>query len=419
MEILTTGEKIKRARIYKGLTLKDLCGEKLSVSKLSCIENDKIKAEPETLKFISEKLGIDYEYLIESTKVQIENNIKIFSNKNNIKDYEEVLEYNLSYALEYNYYDISFQLMHMLILYYLEEEKSQNVQMLTSQYYDIYNRSSADMNFLTYHSDMGTYFFQSKEYNQAVNYYNNMRDYLEEKDNKNYEKMADVIYNEINCYIMAKKYGNAYELAGRLKKLIDYVTDKIEKGKMYHVLAILALKMGESSFAEYEKATYECYDKSVKLWCNAVFDFACCLFERKETDKAVEYITQGLDLCRNEDNDYRVRFMIKCVGELVENGILDISQTTCDEALNIAIMIDNIKYIERTYYYKSVILQKQGNYIPAEMYMNLSMDALFKCGNKYDRYTRYLEMGNMYHKLGQVSDAIKYLSLAVLLEKKL
>ncbi|SHH93152.1 hypothetical protein [Clostridium intestinale] len=44
MEILSTGEKIKRARIYKGITLKELCGDKISISKMSCIENEKIKA---------------------------------------------------------------------------------------------------------------------------------------------------------------------------------------------------------------------------------------------------------------------------------------------------------------------------------------------------------------------------------------
>ena len=45
MEILSTGEKIKRSRIYKGITLKELCGDKISISKMSCIENGKIKAD--------------------------------------------------------------------------------------------------------------------------------------------------------------------------------------------------------------------------------------------------------------------------------------------------------------------------------------------------------------------------------------
>ena len=53
MEILSTGEKIKRSRIYKGITLKELCENKISISKMSCIENGKIKADEESLKYIS------------------------------------------------------------------------------------------------------------------------------------------------------------------------------------------------------------------------------------------------------------------------------------------------------------------------------------------------------------------------------
>ena len=76
MEILSTGEKIKRARIYKGITLKELCGEEISISKMSCIENGKIKADDECLKYISDKLQIDYSYLVQDVYEQIKENIK-------------------------------------------------------------------------------------------------------------------------------------------------------------------------------------------------------------------------------------------------------------------------------------------------------------------------------------------------------
>ena len=59
MEILSTGEKIKRARVYQGITLKELCSDEISISKMSCIENGKIKADSEILHYISKKLDID------------------------------------------------------------------------------------------------------------------------------------------------------------------------------------------------------------------------------------------------------------------------------------------------------------------------------------------------------------------------
>jgi len=58
MEILSTGEKIKRTRIYKGYTLREICDDKISVSKMSCIENDKIAPEDWVLEYLAEKLDL-------------------------------------------------------------------------------------------------------------------------------------------------------------------------------------------------------------------------------------------------------------------------------------------------------------------------------------------------------------------------
>ncbi|HID0855033.1 TPA: helix-turn-helix domain-containing protein, partial [Clostridium botulinum] len=104
MEILSVGQKIKRARVYKGYTLKELCGDIISVSKMSCIENDKIKPDDEILKIISEKLEIDIKYLKAGVKEQLLDNIDKLKDNKNSSDYEKILEYNLKYAEEYKYY---------------------------------------------------------------------------------------------------------------------------------------------------------------------------------------------------------------------------------------------------------------------------------------------------------------------------
>lgn len=85
MEILSTGEKVKRARIYKGYTLKELCNSKISISKMSCIENDKIKPEDWILEFLSDKLEISFEYLKLDIKNQIIKNIDDIEKKQDKK----------------------------------------------------------------------------------------------------------------------------------------------------------------------------------------------------------------------------------------------------------------------------------------------------------------------------------------------
>ncbi len=45
---------------------------------MSCIENNKVMAEPWILEFISKKLDIDLEYLNENIFEQVEENIKAY-----------------------------------------------------------------------------------------------------------------------------------------------------------------------------------------------------------------------------------------------------------------------------------------------------------------------------------------------------
>ena len=59
MNFLSTGEKIKRARIYKGVTLKELCKSDISISKMSCIENDKVKADEWILEMVAERVELN------------------------------------------------------------------------------------------------------------------------------------------------------------------------------------------------------------------------------------------------------------------------------------------------------------------------------------------------------------------------
>ncbi|MBM6861960.1 helix-turn-helix transcriptional regulator, partial [Clostridium saudiense] len=108
MEILSTGDKIRRARIYEGITLKELCEDKISISKMSCIENGKVKADEDTLRYIAKKLKVNYDYLVQDIREQIEENIKIID-KGNLprKELLDLIKYILNYSIRCEYYDLA------------------------------------------------------------------------------------------------------------------------------------------------------------------------------------------------------------------------------------------------------------------------------------------------------------------------
>jgi tetratricopeptide (TPR) repeat protein len=65
-----------------------------------------------------------------------------------------------------------------------------------------------------------------------------------------------------------------------------------------------------------------------------------------------------------------------------------------------------------------LILLKEGDFSKGEMCMNLSLDNLLKFGTSREIYKRYMEMGEMYYKVGNVEESVKYFTFAINLKEK-
>ena len=183
MEILSTGEKIKRCRVYKGITLKELCGDKISISKMSCIENGKIKADKESLKYIAEKLEVDYEYLVRDVYEQIKYNIEdIKSSDYSIDKLEEIINYNLEYSFKYQFNDLSLDLTHTLFQLYMDNNKFENIHGLIAKYYDLYKTIETNEETIIYYNDIATFFMKTEEYHEAISYFSRVIDIYKNND---------------------------------------------------------------------------------------------------------------------------------------------------------------------------------------------------------------------------------------------
>ena len=394
-----------------------MCGDKISVSKMSCIENNKIEAEEWVLDIISEKLNLDKEYMKRSIKEQIAYNIEALKKDNSQESFEEQTLYNLTFAEKYCYYDLCFNLLHLLFNYYLDKRAVDSSQSLGARYYEYCQKSNEDENYLTYYMDMARFLYRAKEYLQAANYYSNVRKSAKEKGKQ--AILAKATYNEAACYIMLDNHSRAYEVAVRLEELVDYLQGDLKKAEGYHMLAILSLSMDKGKFEVYEEKSYALYGYDLEHKAMAIYNYGAAMFDAEIKEKALDYMKNAIALYPKGNKEKLVRFMLLVVAELIENHILEYAQSICDEALNYAINLDNLSFIERSYYLKSRILQKQNNLLSAEMYMNLSLDALLRVGIKQDIYKRYIEMGYMYYNLSQVNEAVKYFNLAIFMEKKM
>ena len=420
MEILSTGEKIKRARVYQGITLKELCSDEISISKMSCIENGKIKADSEILNYISKKLDIDYNYLVQDVYEQIEENLNLLRmNKVPLDKIDEFINYSLEYAMGHSYLDLAFELIHRLFNFYVENDKIENIQLLISKYYDLYQKSSNDENTLIYYNDMASFFMKTKEYNEAINYFSKIREVMEETDIKDKKGYVYTCFREGLCYKETNEIQESYNRIINAVKYIDYIENIKDKDKIYQEFANLNILLNKVETDKYINLAREYQGDDLVEVANSKAENGKHYFVIRDNVKAINEIKEAIDIFPKESEKEYVKFLIKCIDILYYNNEIDLAFSICDTALNLAICFNDLHLIERAYYFKGMLLQKNKRYREAEMYMNLSTDFLFRFANKEERYKRYLEMADLYYNLNESKECIKYFTLAMNLEKKL
>lgn len=420
MEILSTAEKIKRSRIYKGVTLKELCGDKISISKMSCIENGKIKADEETLRYISKILGVEYDYLIQDVYDQIVENIKSIENTQVPYDeMEEIIKYNLEYSLLNSFNDLSFELTHKLFQIYLNEGKSNSIHLIIADYYDLFQKSNSIENQVIYYEDMANFFACIEEYTEAINHYSKVREILEDIKSDNKKKYVYICFHEGVCLSQIGWFEKAYEVLSLVMDYSKYFESDLDKAKYYHLYGRMNLVLKKDNYNKYIELAYKLLQNdseqiSILKMQSGKFNYII-----EEKLKGLEDIEEAIKLFPKEKKKEYTSFLLQCINILYENNELEKVEEYIDNALNLAIDVNQNILVERAYYFKGMLYQKRNMYIQAEMYMNLSTDTLLRFANNDQRYKRYNEMAQLYYNLGELKESIKYFVLAVNLEKKI
>ena len=420
MEILSTGEKIKRARIYKRITLKELCSEEISISKMSCIENGKIKADDECLKYISDKLQIDYSYLVQDVYEQIKDNIKsVKKSKHSLEKIESIIKYNLDYSFRYNFNDLALELIHILFKLYIKDNKIEKLQLLISKYFDLYQHATNNEQIIIYYSDMAEFFVKTKEYHEAISYYSRIIQIYEKDQIKFDDKYIYACFYEGICYKNINLIEESYKC---LKKIIDkealFKNDN-DKGDYYHEFAIVNILLYIGEADKYLNIALNYKKDDMKVLAKFKAENGDIYFKVHKDDKALIELEDAAKIYPREDVRGCGEFLIKCIDILYKNNKYDEAFSYTSEALNLAIDIDDERLIEKAYYFKGMIHQKLNDYIQAEMYMNLATDFLLRFANNEEKYKRYNEMAELYYNLNELKESIKYFTLAIQIEKKL
>ncbi len=183
------------------------------------------------------------------------------------------------------------------------------------------------------------------------------------------------------------------------------------------MLAIIEIYLGGDEVKYYEEQALKRYDNLLDKKARAYYDLAKAMFENGIKDEALDYVERALSEYPRSDKEQLCEFLIDGVKSLIEYGYYDLVLNYIEEVLDLSIELELVPIMEKAYYYKAMIFERKKNYIMAETYMMLSLDALMKYGTKSEICKRYMKIGTMYHDMGNVNDSIKYFSLAFKMDK--
>lgn len=416
MNFLSTGEKIKRARIYKGVTLKELCKKDVSISKMSCIENDKIKAEQWILEMVAQRLELDIEYLLFDDIMELENSVVTYENNKNLTeiDFAQIKE-SFEYCLSKKYLNLAFKFIHILFSEYTKIKRFEEIKELINIYNDLHEEEADQKQ--VYYEDLAKYFLARRNYNDAITYFNRAIAHI-----VNY-----TIIKNMNSYIennillsMAYYYNNDYEKSEKILEELLYLNEKIESKEQLVLIKglILANKMRLKRELDDNLIFFNDYEKKADVqYAKVSMLIAQNYFIAKDKVTAIKLIKQIKENV-NKDNNYAyAAILLSMVEILLVAKEIDIAKEYSDEVLEISIKLDNHFLIERSYLYKARINRINRSLIQWEMNMNLSTDILIRFASAQEKKERYLEMAEMYHVIGETRETLKYLTLSMKLEK--
>ncbi|WP_297435825.1 helix-turn-helix domain-containing protein [uncultured Clostridium sp.] len=416
MNFLSTGEKIKRARIYKGITLKELCQKDISISKMSCIENDKIKADEWILQMVAMRLNLDIKYLLFDDIMELENSIKVYEDKEMLLDIDFTnIKERIDYCLVKEYKSAALSFIHILFSEYTKRRKFGDIKNLINLYSEFNNLNEAQEQL--YYEDLAKYFLVRRNYSDAITYFNRTRNHI-----FNY-----TISSKMNCYIensillsISYYLNNQYNESEELLEELLYLEDKIKsQEQIVLVNGLLAVikKHLNKEYLSYKKLFDSYDDKSSLKYSKINIMMARLYILEGQKDEAISIIKNTTDNVNKDDIYSYIELIISIVKILLDAKEIEKAKMYCEAVLDLSIKLDNHFLIEKSYLYKARLDRVERNLIPWEMNMNLATDVLIKFATVEEKRERYIEMAEMYHVIGEIRESLKYLTLAMNLEK--
>lgn len=378
MNILSLGEKIKKLRKEKNMTLKELAGDRITAAQISHIERDKSHTSYELLEYLSERLDVSIDYLLETKEMQskkITDNLilesEIYIKKGELDDAEKEIHQIIEICEEYDLSENYGKCNYLLGNIYLKRKDSRKANFYFEKALFHFIKNDDKKRIFECYMNSADIYFEDGFYQVALINYSFAKDILNQITTDEPDTYKDLYSKISKCYMRMDDSEKALEYI----ELIGSIDNNYSPTQEVEMLVLKAKKLlSEGKYLD----SKDYFTKALKI------------IEKEENkDKLAQvYLTVGKIYGEMGDNEKLLQYSEK---------VYDLKKYDSDEY-----MMDSLFNIIESYI-------DSNNFEQAKKYSKLALAAAIKTKSKYDEFRALKYYCDIYKYKGETEISIEYL----------
>lgn len=265
MNILSLGEKIKKLRKEKNMTLKELAGDRITAAQISHIERDKSHTSYELLEYLSERLDVSIDYLLETKEMQskkITDNLilesEIYIKKGELDDAEKEIHQIIEICEEYDLSENYGKCNYLLGNIYLKRKDSRKANFYFEKALFYFIKNDDKKRIFECYMNSADIYFEDGFYQVALTNYSFAKDILNQITTDEPDTYKDLYSKISKCYMRMDDSEKALEYI----ELIGSIDNNYSPTQEVEMLVLKAKKLlSEGKYLD----SKDCFTKALKI----------------------------------------------------------------------------------------------------------------------------------------------------------
>ena len=405
MNILSLGEKIKKLRKEKNMTLKELAGDRITAAQISHIERDKSHTSYELLEYLSERLDVSIDYLLETKEMQskkITDNLilqsEIYIKRDALdeaeKEIEEIIKICEEYDLSENYGKCNYLLGNI----YLKRKDSRKANFYFEKALFHFIKNDDKKRIFQCYMNIANIYFEDKFYQVALTNYYFAKEILDEINVDDPDTYKELYSKISKCYIRMNDTEKALEFIEK----IGNIDNEYSPAQEVEMLVLKAKKLlAEANYVE----SKEYFAKALKIiekeenkdkLAQVYLTVGSIYGEMGDNEKFLEYSEKVYDIKKNDSDEYMMDSLFNIIKSYIDSNEFELAKKYSKLALAAAIKSKN-KYNEfRALKYYCDIYKYKGETDISIEYLIKCIEIVSKLGDDKTLANLYIELGQLY-----------------------